>query len=106
MSQPDLLHTDRRHLTTAAYANSANLMADIYRYQQPRLDIVGWALDQVRWEGVKRVVDVGCGPGQYLRRLAQRAGLDLIGLDLSRGMLADLERGWGFGRVSAENSSR
>jgi ubiquinone/menaquinone biosynthesis C-methylase UbiE len=99
MSQPSDLHTDRRHLTTAAYANSANLMAraDIYKYQQPPIDIVGWAFGQVRWEGVERVVDVGCGPGQYLRPLAQRAGLCLVGLDLSRGMLADLERGWRFG---------
>jgi SAM-dependent methyltransferase len=99
MSQPSDLHTDRRHLTTAAYANSANLMArvNIYKYQQPPIDIIRWAFDQVRWEGVERVIDVGCGPGQYLRRLAQPGGLRLIGLDLSRGMLADLERGWGFG---------
>ncbi len=33
-----------------------------------------------------RIVDVGCGEGHYLRRLAERAGrrLDLHGLDISR----------------------
>ncbi len=88
--------TDRQHLTTAAYADSANLTAraDIYHYQQPHIDIVGWALDQVQWRGDEQVVDVGCGPGSYLGRLAQRPGLRLIGVDLSRGMLADLQRGW------------
>ena len=34
-----------------------------------------------------RVVDVGCGPGQYARALAAR-GLQVVGLDLSAGMLA------------------
>lgn len=33
-----------------------------------------------------RVIDVGCGPGQYARALAAR-GLWVIGLDLSAGML-------------------
>jgi ubiquinone/menaquinone biosynthesis C-methylase UbiE len=40
------------------------------------------------------VLDVGCGPGQYLRRLAQKPGLRLIAMDLSRGMLADLASAW------------
>lgn len=97
MSQisPDL-YTDRQHLTTAAYGDSANLMArvQIYDYQQPPIDLAGWALAQVPWRGDEQVVDVGCGPGLYLRRLAERQGLRLIGVDLSRGMLADLERGW------------
>jgi hypothetical protein len=51
--------------------------ANIYRYQQPQLDLAGWALEQVTWRGGERVLDVGCGPGQYLRRLAQRPGLQL-----------------------------
>ena len=96
MSQGDSLFTDRRHLTTAAYPDSANLAAraNIYRHQQPPLDLIGWALDQVRWDGTERVLDVGCGPGRYLRRLAKRPGLRLIGVDLSQGMLRDLESGW------------
>src|SRR5262245_1202732 len=91
------LYTDQRRLRTQAYANSDNLLAraSIYQYQQPYIDLVGWALEQVAWRGDERVLDVGCGPGQYLRRLAERPGLQLIAIDLSRGMLADLARAWG-----------
>jgi SAM-dependent methyltransferase len=90
------LWTDRQHLTTEAYADSANLAAraSIYRYQQPRFDLVELALGQVAWRGTERVLDVGCGLGQYLRRLGQVAGLRLIGMDLSRGMLRDLRQQW------------
>ncbi len=91
------LWTDRRHLTTEAYADSANLAArgSIYRYQQPHIDLVEWALGHVTWRGTERVLDVGCGPGLYLKRLARLPGLRLIGMDLSRGMLGDLRRQWG-----------
>jgi ubiquinone/menaquinone biosynthesis C-methylase UbiE len=91
------LYTDQPRLKTQAYANSNNLLAraNIYRYQQPHVDLVGWALDQLAWRGGERVLDVGCGPGQYLRRLAQRPRLRLIAMDLSHGMLADLARDWG-----------
>ena len=90
------LYTDQRRLRTQAYANSDNLMAraSIYQYQQPPIDLTGWALEQIAWRGDECVLDVGCGPGQYLRRLAQQPGLQLIALDLSRGMLADLARAW------------
>jgi SAM-dependent methyltransferase len=90
------IYTDRRELTTQAYADSKNLdaRASIYHYQEPRIDLVEWALAQVSWGGAERVLDVGCGPGRYLQRLALQPGLRLIGLDLSRGMLADLRRRW------------
>jgi ubiquinone/menaquinone biosynthesis C-methylase UbiE len=90
------LYTDQRRLRTQAYANSDNLLAraSVYRYQQPRIDLAGWALEQVAWRGDEWVLDVGCGPGQYLRRLAERPGLRLIAMDLSRGMLTDLARAW------------
>src|SRR5262245_16752674 len=91
-----LLYTDRQHLTTQAYADSANLAAraNIYRYQQPQVDLIDWVLEQVAWGGAERVLAVGCGPGAYMRRLARRPGLRLIGMDLSRGMLGDLLAGW------------
>ena len=92
------LATDRRHLTTEAYGHAGPLAARqaIYRYQQPAIDFLDWALDQRGWCGDERVLDVGCGNGAYLARLATRLDPDVprFGLDLSRGMLADLERGW------------
>jgi ubiquinone/menaquinone biosynthesis C-methylase UbiE len=98
MSDSAAMFTDRQHLVTQAYADSANLnaRAALYHYQQPRIQIVEWALGHLPWRGDETVLDVGCGPGRYLRRLAQQhAGMRLIGMDLSRGMLADLARGWG-----------
>ena len=92
------LSTDRQHLTTAAYASSAHLAARqaIYAYQQPPIDLPGWALAQVTWRGGETVLDVGCGNGVYLGRLAAQPvpPARLLGFDLSRGMLADLVRDW------------
>ncbi|MBI3943826.1 MAG: class I SAM-dependent methyltransferase [Chloroflexi bacterium] len=93
---PSALYTDRRHLTTASYGDSANLLSrvNIYQYQEPHIDFVSWSLDQIPWRGNESVIDVGCGPGLYLRQLAQRPGVQLTGLDLSQGMLTDLVKNW------------
>jgi SAM-dependent methyltransferase len=92
------LATNRQHLTTAAYASSDNLAARqaIYAYQQPAIDLPAWALAQARWPEDGRLLDIGCGNGLYLRRLAAMAGSSarLLGMDLSAGMLADLRRAW------------
>ena len=82
--------TDREHLTTNAYADGANLAArqSIYRFQQPQLHFVDWALELVDWKSVRTAIDVGCGNGAYLRRLTARVPR-VIGIDLSRGMLVD-----------------
>ena len=90
------LYLDRKHLATQAYGDSGNLQArsDIYSYQQPLVDLQGWVIDHVTWRGDERVLDVGCGPGSYLKRLAERPGLRLSGFDLSRGMLVDLAQSW------------
>lgn len=61
-----------------------------------------WALDQIDWSAFQcslHALDVGCGNGLYLRALAGRSrdsGMPgrLLGIDLSRGMLGDLLRGW------------
>jgi SAM-dependent methyltransferase len=83
------MYTDRQSLR-AAYGTSAPLAArqSIYRYQQPPIDFHGWALAQVPWRGGERVLDIGCGNGGYLRRLAGCA--TVLGFDLSRGMLAEV----------------
>ena len=51
--------------------------------------------------GAGVVVDVGCGPGQVCRYLADR-GLDLVGLDLARRMLSLPGHGATTGRVCAD----
>jgi SAM-dependent methyltransferase len=89
------LWTDRSHLTARAYADGANLQAraDIYRFQKPQVDLAAWVFEQVDWAGVGSVLDIGCGPGTYLKRLAQR-DLLLLGMDVSSGMVREVRSGW------------
>jgi SAM-dependent methyltransferase len=80
--------TDREILVGQAYATPAPLEARraIYRWQQPARDLPAVALSLL--QGVTGlVVDVGCGPGHYWRRIAdERHDLRVVGLDLSPGM--------------------
>ena len=88
---------DQGFLKDTAYGDDANLAARqaIYRYQVEPFEFFGWALDQVEWRGGERVIDVGCGRGQYLARLAvDRRADSLVGVDLSTGMLASVRRLW------------
>src|SRR5689334_6773436 len=89
--------TDRTYLITQAYANGANLDARkaLYRFQAPQRHFVDWVLDHIDWGGVGVAVDVGCGNGAYLGRLAGR-GPRLLGVDLSRGMLEEIVRAHGL----------
>jgi SAM-dependent methyltransferase len=86
--------TDRTYLLTQAYASGANLDARkaLYRYQTPQLHFADWTIEQIDWCGVDATVDVGCGNGAYLGRLAGRVPC-LVGLDLSPGMIAEIVRG-------------
>lgn len=90
------LWTNRQHLQDQAYANSANLQArvSIYDFQEPKVELYRWALAHISWESVARVLDIGCGPGGYLQELSTRPSLELIGIDLSAGMLRDLRSRW------------
>ncbi len=88
--------TDLDLLRTQAYAQPEKLEARraIYEYQDPRPDFHAWTLDQLEWPTTGTVVDLGCGPGTHLVRLAQRCPeLDLVGSDLSEGMLATTRAG-------------
>jgi ubiquinone/menaquinone biosynthesis C-methylase UbiE len=72
------------------YATDANLRARqrLWEEQRPPFDLVGWVLG-LAGAGASsshRVLDVGCGNGAYLRRLAP-SGAGVVGCDLSLGML-------------------
>jgi SAM-dependent methyltransferase len=80
--------TDRKVLVEQAYASSGPLEARraIYRWQRPTRDLPGAVLPFLQ-DATGLVVDVGCGPGQYLSRIAgERPDLRILGLDLSPGM--------------------
>ncbi len=58
-------------------------------YTHPQIDFVSWVLDQVSWSGTETVLDLGCGPGNYVVAVQNRARQYLAG-DLSIGMLTNL----------------
>jgi ubiquinone/menaquinone biosynthesis C-methylase UbiE len=70
------------------YADDRNLRARqrFWRHQSPYFDIVGWVLQLAMLSPAMRVLDAGCGNGEYLRALA---GIPVraAGCDLSMGML-------------------
>jgi ubiquinone/menaquinone biosynthesis C-methylase UbiE len=91
--------TDRGRLVGHAYKTSAPFLArtGLYRYQRDGVDIRRWVLDQVAWPADARVLDVGCGPGRYLEKLAEHVpDARSIGMDLSAGMAAEASE---FARV-------
>jgi SAM-dependent methyltransferase len=70
------------------YADDRNLRARqrFWEHQEPYFDVVSWALDLAGLSPGMRVLDVGCGNGEYLRALAARR-VRAVGCDLSPGML-------------------
>lgn len=70
------------------YADDANLRARqrFWQHQDPPFDFHGWVLSLVPLADDQRVLDVGCGNGDYLQALDIR-GVSPIGCDLSPGML-------------------
>ena len=70
------------------YADDGNLRARqrLWDQEEPRFDLVAWVLDLADVRPGRRVLDVGCGNGAYLRALSAR-GAATVGCDLSFGML-------------------
>ncbi len=84
---------DQKLLREEAYADDSHL--DVrYRthllYTVDPVDFERWTLERLPWRGDERVLDVGCGPGALLLKMArQRDGWrGLVGLDFSAGMVA------------------
>lgn len=46
-------------------------------------DVTGWALDFLELSGSENVLDIGCGGGETLRRMAQKTAGHLTGADYS-----------------------
>jgi len=79
---------DRDHLQNVAYADSRKLRdrMSLYTYAQETKPFVTTVLEQCDWPAGTRALDVGCGPGLYLRALAEQTGVRAVGIDLSAGM--------------------
>lgn len=80
-------------LRTRAYADSRHLATrrDIYKYRTTKASLGGWVLSHLPHD-LGRVLDVGCGPGAWLAMVAERhASRVLVGIDLSHGMLKEVE---------------
>jgi SAM-dependent methyltransferase len=70
------------------YGDDRNLRARqrLWRCQDPYFDVAAWVLDLAGLSPGLRVLDAGCGNGEYLRALA-RQPVRAAGCDLSLGML-------------------
>ena len=80
----------------AAYVDSDKFMdrVALYAHQEPPVDYPGWALEHIDREldSAALVLDVGCGPGLYVRRLQAR-DVRCVGVDLSPGMIREVGGG-------------
>jgi ubiquinone/menaquinone biosynthesis C-methylase UbiE len=91
-AQQDAAVTDKTRLATSAYADERHLAArqSIYQWQQPRYDLPGIVVEQLA-EVAGTVLDVGCGNGKFAARLHHdRPDLQVIGMDISAGILANV----------------
>ncbi|MDF3139852.1 MULTISPECIES: class I SAM-dependent methyltransferase [unclassified Streptomyces] len=84
--------TDAVFLTSAAYADPRRFAArqGLYRWQSPHHDLPALVIEAIS-DLTGLVVDVGCGNGTYVHRLrSARPDLDVLGVDLSLGMLKSI----------------
>lgn len=93
-AQQDAAIADKAILANSAYADGRHLAArqSIYRWQQPRYDLPGIVLEELAGtSGI--VLDAGCGNGKFVSRLHKdRPDLQVVGMDISAGILADVEK--------------
>ncbi|MFJ9607842.1 class I SAM-dependent methyltransferase [Kitasatospora sp. NPDC101176] len=93
-AQQDAAVADKSILANSAYADERHLAArqSIYRWQQPQYDLPGIVVEELAGtSGI--VLDIGCGNGKFVSRLHKdRPDLQVVGMDISAGILADVER--------------
>ncbi len=90
MSEP--LHvTETRTAYDTVAVDYARLLEDELARSPLDRALLGHFAELVGLEGGGRVVDVGCGPGRITGHLAT-LGLDVSGIDLSPGMVAEAQR--------------
>jgi SAM-dependent methyltransferase len=83
---------DQKLLREEAYADDSRLDVRCRTHQLYTIDPVDfaqWTLDCLSWRGDERILDVGCGPGDLLHKIARQSdnwGV-LIGFDYSPGMI-------------------
>ncbi|MDH6124481.1 class I SAM-dependent methyltransferase [Kitasatospora sp. GP82] len=93
-AQQDAAVADKAILANSAYADGRHLAArqSIYRWQQPQYDLPGIVVEELA-DTSGTVLDVGCGNGKFVSRLhTDRPDLQVVGMDISAGILADVER--------------
>ncbi|SOB83864.1 class I SAM-dependent methyltransferase [Streptomyces sp. 1331.2] len=93
-AQQDAAVADRMILANSAYADGRHLAArqSIYRWQHPQYDLPGIAVEELT-DTSGTVLDVGCGNGKFVSRLhTDRPDLQVVGMDISAGILADVEK--------------
>jgi SAM-dependent methyltransferase len=86
---------DDREIVRTEYATEAGLVARASVYE----GIAGPDARQAAFEAVaearpRRVLEVGCGPGEFARRLVDELGVEVVAVDLSPRMV-ELARGRG-----------
>ncbi|MFG3227071.1 class I SAM-dependent methyltransferase [Kitasatospora sp. NPDC048194] len=93
-AQQDAAVADKSILANSAYADGRHLAArqSIYRWQQPQYDLPGIVVEELADTG-GTVLDVGCGNGKFVSRLhTDRPDLQVVGMDISAGILADVPK--------------
>lgn len=81
------LWTDER-IVRERYARSLDRGRTIYEFRPPGQDLLGFLLGRIEWQPSGRVLDAGCGLGNYFAALAARVpGGVVVGLDITSSML-------------------
>ncbi|MFJ1796937.1 class I SAM-dependent methyltransferase [Kitasatospora griseola] len=93
-ARQDAAVADKAILANSAYADGRHLAArqSIYRWQQPQYDLPGIVVEELT-DTSGTVLDVGCGNGKFVSRLHKdRPDLQVVGMDISAGILADVPK--------------